>query len=65
MKIHRWQPTGLTPCGRTLAFVTWNEGEILQEGVTCLVCNRANTLSSMFPPRPHPAKVVVTLEGNE
>jgi hypothetical protein len=56
MKIHRWQPTGFTPCGRPLESVVWNEDEMLQKGVTCLVCNCANTLSSLFPPRPHPIK---------
>lgn len=59
-KIHRWQPTLHTPCGRLLADVQWNEGRVLSEGVTCIACNRASTLVSLGL-RPHPARA--TLEG--
>ena len=56
MKIHRWQPTGFSPCGRWLDDVAWNEGKVLQDGVTCLARNQATTLTGHFPPRPHPIK---------
>ncbi len=58
MKVHRWQPTGFTPCGRALESVVWNAGKMLQDSVTCKTCNRANTLTGHFPPRPHPSKEV-------
>lgn len=60
MKVHRWQPTGMTPCGLRLEDVQWNEGQMLSEGVTCLRCSRAKTIVSYVPPLPHPTKVVVT-----
>ena len=46
--IHRWQPTGYTPCGRMVETVATNLGRYLSEGVTCKVCNCANTLVSVF-----------------
>lgn len=47
--VHRWQPTGKTPCGRVIspAIVT-NTGRYLSNGVTCRSCRRATTLVSIF-----------------
>ena len=42
-KIHRWQPTGRTPCGRTIATVKTTVGRYLSDGVTCRVCETAHT----------------------
>ena len=44
--IHRWQPTGFTPCGLRLDCVEFNEGQHLSDGVTCGRCLRATTLVS-------------------
>lgn len=51
--VHRWQPTGKTPCGRFIspAIVT-NTGRYLNDGVTCRACKRARTLVSIYG-RPH------------
>jgi len=53
--VHRWQPTGFTPCGRSLKTVAWNEGRVLSDGVTCKTCKRANTFVSLGM-KPHPAR---------
>ena len=53
MKIHRWQPTGYSPCGRKLVMVAWNEGQTLDYGVTCEACKRNPTRVSLgFGPAP-------------
>jgi hypothetical protein len=39
--VHRWQPTGMTPCGREVSKVKTNLGYYLSDGVTCKHCNRA------------------------
>jgi hypothetical protein len=46
--VHRWQPTGWTPCGREVADVKTNVGYYLSDGVTCKVCNRANSFCSIL-----------------
>lgn len=51
--VHRWQPGGLTPCGLRLAEVAWNEGRVLDEGVTCKRCLAANERVSRGV-HPHP-----------
>lgn len=47
--IHRWQPTGRTPCGLVIGKVPTNHGSVLSEGVTCQRCLRATTTVSWFP----------------
>ncbi len=37
-KIHRWQPTGKTPCGRDVTKVHVNGGRPGDNGVTCVAC---------------------------
>ena len=56
MKVHRWQPTGFAPCGRSLESIVWNEGKMLDDGVTCATCKRSFSRCALFPPRPHPVK---------
>lgn len=46
-KVHRWQPTGKTPCGRKVSDVQTNVGHYLSDGVTCEACHRATTLLSI------------------
>lgn len=46
--IHRWQPTGKSPCGRDLSKVAFNEGQYLSEGVTCRACKAAKTRVSLW-----------------
>lgn len=48
MTVHRWQPTGKTPCGRDVKSVTTNIGRVLSDGVTCRACKRATTLVSVW-----------------
>lgn len=42
-KVHRWQITGWTTCGREIVKVTTNMGRYLDDGVTCLSCQRAKS----------------------
>lgn len=47
--VHRWQPTGKTPCGRVIDHrIFTNTGRYLSDGVTCRVCRRATTLVVIF-----------------
>lgn len=46
--VHRWQPTGKTPCGRKVGSVAVNLGWHLSNGVTCKACNGAKTLVSVW-----------------
>jgi len=47
-KVHRWQPTGKTPCGRNVIEVQTNVGYYLSTGVTCENCRRTTTLCSIL-----------------
>jgi hypothetical protein len=47
-KIHRWQITGYTPCGRKITAVTTNTGRYLNDGVTCTRCLHAKSYFSML-----------------
>jgi hypothetical protein len=51
--VHRWQPTGKTPCGRDVKTVLTNYGHTLSEGVTCKSCKRAAALVSLLGERWH------------
>lgn len=51
--VHRWQPTGLTTCGRSIYTNPVNGGGVLDEGVTCEFCKVAPTRVS-YGLRPHP-----------
>ena len=46
--VHRWQPTGYTPCGRRVGSVVTNVGHYLSDGVTCKVCKKATTFCSIL-----------------
>lgn len=46
--VHRWQPTGYTPCGRKVDSVFTNIGRYLSEGVTCRVCKGAASFCSIL-----------------
>ena len=48
MKVHRWQPSGKTPCGRNIADVQTNIGYYLSDGVTCESCHKATTFLSIM-----------------
>jgi hypothetical protein len=48
MKVHRWQPTGRTPCGKRTDDIVTNMGYYLSDGVTCKACLRASTLVSLL-----------------
>ena len=48
MKVHRWQPTGYTPCGRKIDTVTTNIRRPLDDGVTCQACKNAKTRISLW-----------------
>lgn len=47
-KVHRWQPTLETPCGRGVNTVTTNKGRPFDEGVTCLACKKAKSRISLM-----------------
>lgn len=47
-KVHRWQPTGKTPCGREVSEVQTNTGYYLSDGVTCKTCHQAKILCSIL-----------------
>lgn len=47
-KIHRWQPTGFTPCGYNVQKVHTNIGHFLSDGVTCERCHSARSLMSIM-----------------
>jgi len=44
-KVHRWQPTGYTPCGRKLSTIRHNNRSNMTD-VTCEVCRYTKTLVS-------------------
>ena len=52
MKIHRWQPSGYTPCGRLITSkLRVNIGYYLSNGVTCKVCLGASSFMSLLGDR--------------
>lgn len=53
--VHRYQPTGLTPCGLELDAVAYNEGQRHDEGVTCRRCLAAGE-RALSHGRPHPRR---------
>ena len=49
MKVHRWQPTGKTPCGRIIDAATpVNWGKSFDDGVTCVSCKKNPTRISIW-----------------
>ena len=52
-KMHRWQPTGHTPCGEKVDDVKTNLGYYLMDGVTCNRCKKGSMLWSILNDRWH------------
>jgi len=47
-RVHRWQPTLVTPCGLYTSKVRTNVGRYLNAGVTCKRCEKASAYLSML-----------------
>lgn len=54
MVVHRWQPTGLTPCGLRTDAVRTNTGRVGDAGVTCKRCRVAGERVSLWAGEAHP-----------